>query len=269
MPFTIFKDEQFSPAEEDVIKYLEDHSENIDQLTIGELAKESHTSNATIIRLSKKAGCSGFADMKIKLVKERELQKFTTSDVDFSFPFTPASSLVEIDQAMTNLYDSALQKLHAHLDLQEILQLTRQLLTSKRTFIFGTGDSGLTVQSFINKINKLNVYPIFGSKHGEGEHNAKHVTEDDLAIFVTYGNVLEEYIEDVKAIHKRGGKIALITGNGRSILAKYADYLITVPPEEEREKKLATFYSQFAFEYVLNLIFSITWREQVIGNYHK
>lgn len=46
------KNIKYTNTEKDVIHYIEHHINDIDNLTITDLAKESHTSNATIIRLS-------------------------------------------------------------------------------------------------------------------------------------------------------------------------------------------------------------------------
>ena len=58
------KNIKYTNTEKDVIHYIEHHINDIDNLTITDLAKESHTSNATIIRLSHKVNCNGFKDVE-------------------------------------------------------------------------------------------------------------------------------------------------------------------------------------------------------------
>lgn len=41
------------------------------------------------------------------------------------------------------------------------------------------------------------------------------------------------------------------------------DLLITIP-SEEKEKKVATFFSQFAFEYVFDLIFAFLYKNTIL-----
>lgn len=256
----------FSASEKAVIEYLLQNKNQIAQLTLSQLAKLSNTSNATIIRLSKKLGFNGFSALKIALIKEHEDQKFTVSSVDFSFPFQPADSLIDIHHAMSSLYQTSIQKLDAYLDLQSLLKLAHEIIYSNRIFIFGTGDTGLTVRSFINKINKLDIYPIFGSANEEEDSNLKNIHEGDLAIIVSYESSNKDLIDKgIQTIVKNKGKIAVITSNVKNINEKLLNYLIKIPSEEGKTK-LATFYSQFAFEYVLNLIFSITYRELILDN---
>lgn len=261
--FSFFQNHNFSASEKVIIDFLSNH--NFSNLTIGELAKKTATSNATIIRLSKKAGFKGFSELKIALIKENEENKFTKQEVDFSFPFSPADSLDEIEQSMANLYQNAIQKLRAQIDKQILLRIAREIISKDRVFIFGTGDSGLTSRSFINKINKLNIYPIFASANGEEDHNWQNIRKTDLAIIITYGNSKRALAtEGIKTINQHGGKIALITANPASVAGNEIDYLLRIP-QEEGTHKLATFYSQFAFEYVLNLIFSIVYKELTLN----
>ena len=257
--FSFFQNHKFSSSEKVIIDFLSNN--DFSNLTIGELAKRTATSNATIIRLSKKAGFKGFSELKIALIKENEEKKFTKQDVNFSFPFSPADSLDEIEQSMANLYQNAVQKLRNQIDTQVILKIAQEIISKKRVFIFGKGDSGLTSRSFINKINKLNIYPIFASANGEEDHNWQNIRKKDLAIIITYGNSKGALAaEGIKTIHQHGGKIALITANPKNTPKDKIDYLLRIP-QEEGTHKLATFYSQFAFEYVLNLLFSIVYKE--------
>ena len=90
MKLTIFpNDLKYTSSEQAIIQYLETNPEKFDELTIGSLARASLTSNASIIRLSQKAGFKGFKDLKVALIKQRELQRYHNNDIDFSFPFSP------------------------------------------------------------------------------------------------------------------------------------------------------------------------------------
>ena len=266
MTLKLFSNKQkYTNTEEIVIAYLEKNLNKIDDLTINELAKQTHTSNASIIRLCHKIDCSGFPELKIKLIKELEKQKFINNDVDFSFPFTPADSLDEITKSMTNLYSNGLKLLYSSLDMAKIEQIVQKLLYADRIFVFGIGDSGLTARSFINKVNKLNIYPIFASENNESSSNSRHLRKNDIALIVTYGTSNEEYKNVIHNLSTGYGKTIIITADPSSNLVEKSDYSLIIP-DEEKKHKVATFYSQFAFHYVLNLIFAILYRETILNS---
>ena len=50
----------FTAHEKDVAEYILSHLDQISELSVGELAKASYTSKATVVRLSQKLGLNGF-----------------------------------------------------------------------------------------------------------------------------------------------------------------------------------------------------------------
>lgn len=83
-------------------------------------------------------------------------------------------------------------------------------------------------------------------------------------MIVTYGTSNEDYAHVMSNLQNGDGQTIVITADQNSLLAKNSDYLLIIPDEEKRHK-VATFYSQFAFEYVLNLIFAILYRETILN----
>ena len=57
-------------AEKKVADYILKHPEEVVELNIAELAKRSETSDATVIRMCRHVGYSGFYQMKISLASE-------------------------------------------------------------------------------------------------------------------------------------------------------------------------------------------------------
>lgn len=54
--------EFFNPSERKVAAYILDQQQKVVGMTVGELAEQSQTNKATIIRFCKKVGCSGYRD---------------------------------------------------------------------------------------------------------------------------------------------------------------------------------------------------------------
>lgn len=79
-----------------VISYLENHLNEIDGLTITDLAKKSLTSNATIIRLSHKLGYNGFKDLKVNIIKNIETNRFTNNQLTLVFHFHPLMISIQL-----------------------------------------------------------------------------------------------------------------------------------------------------------------------------
>ncbi|WP_308556292.1 MurR/RpiR family transcriptional regulator [uncultured Lactobacillus sp.] len=253
----------YTDAEKDVISYINQNINNIDDMTITDLAKKSHTSNATIIRLSHKVGCTGFKTLKVKIIKSRENNQYLKRNVDFNFPFSPIDDAETIKKSMTDLYTNSLTVLREQINIDEISKAAEMMMDSKHTFMFGIGDTGITVRSFINKVNKLNIYPIFANENGEEDNIAQRLTSTDLAIFTSYDSFESEFGSEIDEASKHDCKTILITSKIDTIYKDKVDLIITVP-REEKEKKVATFFSQFAFQYIFNLIFAFLYKNTIL-----
>ena len=254
MKLNIFSNQiDFTTSEKVVISYLENHLNEIDGLTITDLAKKSLTSNATIIRLSHKLGYDGFKDLKVNIIKNIETNRFTNNQVDFSFPFSPI-----------DLYLNGLTLLRNKIKMSDIKKVANLILTSKNTFIFANGDTGITSKSFINKVNKLNVYPILATENGEENNITTRMNEHDLAIFISYDKYASQYNEEIEILKKKHVNFIIITANTDPAVFARATVGIAIP-NEEKSNKVATFYSQFAFHFVLNLIFSVLYQAKMLN----
>lgn len=256
------KNIKYTDTEKDVIHYIEQNINKIDDLTITDLAKKSHTSNATIIRLSHKVNCDGFKALKVKIIKERENNHYLNNNVDFSFPFSPIDDSETIKSSITNLYLNSLAVLREQTDISSIMEAADMIINSDNVFMFGVGDTGITVRSFINKVNKLSIYPIFANENGEQDNLVTHLKSNDLAIFTSYDSYEREFGYELNEAQKRC-KTILITAKPDTIYKDKVDLVISVP-SEEKEKKVATFFSQFAFQYVFNLIFAFLYKDTVL-----
>lgn len=60
----------FTNHEKDVARYILDHPDKAPGMSSAELAEASFTSKATVVRLCKKLGLSGYQEFRLKLVEE-------------------------------------------------------------------------------------------------------------------------------------------------------------------------------------------------------
>lgn len=252
---------KYTDTEKEIINYIEHNLNKIDNLTITDLAKKSHTSNASVIRLSRKVNCDGFKALKVKIIKERENNHYLNNNVDFSFPFSPVDDLETIKSSITNLYLNSLAVLREQVSISKIMKAVEMIINSKNVFMFGVGDTGITVKSFINKVNKLRIYPIFANENGEDDNIVKRLKPNDIAIFTSYDSYEHEFEKEIIEAHKNC-KTILITAKPETIYKDKIDLIIPIP-NEEKEKKVATFFSQFAFQYVFNLIFAFLYKNTI------
>ncbi len=256
----------FSVREKEIIDYIIANSEDFVAMTIDKLAKATFTSNGTIIRLCRKLGFSGYREFRMQFVKELESKKYRRETVDFSSPFYPLQDTNQIIQNMTSLYRESLDLCVFMMDSRVLNRITDEIIKSSHLFILAMGDTMLTAKLFINKLAKINIYPILATENHEEYTICSHSGRDDCALFISYsGGSNPSYDKIVKRLKKNGTNIITITANENSNLARYSNHLLLVE-DKEKSNRIAAFYSQFVFEYILNIIYSLIYAKNYEEN---
>ena len=99
----------FSSSEKTIAKYILDNGEDILNLSVKELAKQTYTSPATIVRLCRKLGLNGYGDFKIKYSAELQFDKKNKKRVDVNFPFGNTDSNSQIAYRIAYLPQEAIE----------------------------------------------------------------------------------------------------------------------------------------------------------------
>ena len=259
MILDISQDNKYTETEKEVIDYLMNHLDLLEELSINDLAKKTYTSNATIIRLCRKTGYSGYKALKVDLIKEREANKYIVESVDYTTPFQFNETTEEIMKNMFSLYQESIKQVYSSLDIDVLKSMADEIIHKKRIFLFSYGDTQTTVINFTNKLVKVNIFPTLATQFGEERHISKRMNKDDYALIISYRGQ-ERLLECVQTFDKNHVRIGLITANKKNVLMPYCDDLIVIP-DCEKKNRISTFYSQLAFQYVLSNLYAIIYHQ--------
>lgn len=259
MILDISQENKYTETEKEVIDYLMNHLDLLEELSINDLAKKTYTSNATIIRLCRKTGYSGYKALKVDLIKEREANKYIVESVDYTTPFQFNETTEEIMKNMFSLYQESIKQVYSSLDIDVLKSMAYEIIHKKRIFLFSYGDTQTTVINFTNKLVKVNIFPTLATQFGEERHISKRMNKDDYALIISYRGQ-ERLLECVQTFDKNHVRIGLITANKKNVLMPYCDDLIAIP-DCEKKNRISTFYSQLAFQYVLSNLYAIIYHQ--------
>ena len=248
----------FTDVEWKVVQYIKENISKITLMNISQLAKVTYTSNATILRTCRKLKCNGYKELKRRLIKEIESQKHIKHTVDFTIPFYSSETVLEIVNNISNLYKESIDIINANLDIDILEQIVKAIFSAKRLFVYSIGDSRITAKSFINKLIKINYYAISATDNHEEIFISSSAKSQDCALFISYSGESADLKKCFHILKRSGCKVITITANENSLIATKSDMCILLP-DKENDNKIATFYSQLAFQYVLNIIYSLLY----------
>lgn len=247
----------FTKSELTVINYIKKYPNKVINMSINELALQTFSSNTSIIRICKKLGFKGFKEFKMALATSLESNKYINHDTDYSFPFKENDTTLNIINNISNLYKNTLDLINTELNINDLNEMVHLLNECQNVYIFASGDTNITAQRFVNKLVKIGKFYHLANRNGDYLSFSQFATKNDCCFFLSYDKN-EIYYDAFRTALNNNAKTIVITANKKTILYKYADYHIAIP-HQESDQKIATFYSQQAFDYILNIIFSLLY----------
>ena len=97
----------FTNTEQDLARFILDNLDDVLQMNISDLSGATFTSTATVVRLCRKLGVSGYRDFRIALAGDVEQARSATFEVNPDFPFLEGSNTHDIIQSVSQLTKQA------------------------------------------------------------------------------------------------------------------------------------------------------------------
>lgn len=225
----------------------------IQNYSIDEIAKNTKTSKASIVRFAKTLGYEGWKDLKRDLIREQKVN----FDLDFNYPFQEGDDVQEIAKKIANVQMESIMDTYAHLDLETMMDCTDQIIKAKKIALFGVAPNTSIAQLFQRKMLSIGKV-IEVADFREMGMSAKLMNENDFAIVISYSgnNATSEPVNIVSILNRNNVPILAITSGGDNYLRMHTDFVLTLCSRERLYTKIANFASEQSLLYVLNVLFA-------------
>lgn len=226
-------------SEAKIARFILNHPESVLQLTVRDLAREAHSSQAAVIRLCRTLQINGYSQLKVLLTADLVRNERQ-----------PASEYVELNPATT--FDMQLQSFaqateksihHTlnHLSESDLATVSARLAQARRVFTFGVAASQLVAEDLAQKLTRLG-YPV---THWVDVHlatmTAAILEPEDVAILISFSGATREVVEIAELIHQRGSLLVAVTQfRPKNPLAQLADVVFYVTAVEPTPRIGAT-----------------------------
>ena len=205
-------------AEKAVAQALLEKPELICLMTLAELARETDSSDASIIRFCRKMGYSGFSEMK---------QAFANALNDSSI--MTVEEIHKEDSVLDNLqkvYKSNMQTLTDTIllaDKEAYEEAVQVLLKAKSIHFFGAGDSAAVCQLFYFKFGRLGIPGSAQQDPVMQLMEASNLGPGDVAVIISYEGKSRTVLNAAKVADERVATIICITKMSKSPLLRLSD----------------------------------------------
>lgn len=190
---------------------------------VEELAKESHTCVATVVRFAKKLGYSGYLEMRKALVLSAK-KHYQRGDQLLEAPSQAAATLVEVARRDIRNIEQVVQAVN-----EDLLQSAAQLLKGCRIRLaIGDGVSALMARQLAYLLINTGMPTMEGSP-ADFASQVGILDAGDLLIAISITPYTRETLDAAAYARKRGVPVLAFTDGAQSPLAKIATVTLPIP----------------------------------------
>ena len=209
----------YSPTQQKLGEFVLSDPGRVLYLTITELARESHTSEASVTRLCRTLGCKGYTEFKMALAL----------DIQQGQPARQAGDEIDnvVDESVQALQDTA-----RLLDRTLLEKAALALHQAQSVQIYGVAASAILGEYLHYKLLRLGKPAQLFSDMHRAAMNATTLSKDTLVVAISSSGSTRDLLHVVKLARKRGVKVLALSNTPRSPLASLSDMqLVAAKPE--------------------------------------
>lgn len=229
----------------------------LNEYTIQQIAEETYTSKAALVRFAKSLGYGGWKEFVKEFVAEYRYQESHYSDIDPNFPFREGDTTLDIIQKMSSLQVESILDTADLLDPHMIEKAAKLLMKSNRIAVLGKNPNILLGELFQRRMMTIRK-PVEVSLLGDAGLLASSLKKDDCAILISYsGNTKDcEPTSLLQILEKENVPTIAVTSCGNNLLRRHADYTFSISSRERLYSKISTFATEKSIQFILDILFS-------------
>lgn len=241
----------FFKAERKLADYIIGNKESVVGMTVGELARASSTSEASVSRFCRRCGFSGFHSLKLALAAEVAGEKKGDGRVSNEI------SRAKLDQSLKNILANKVAELTetvSRIDTGELEEILTRLERARLVQFAAAGNTIPVAMEGAFKLNQLGIMAMAPQSWEAQAAAAFNLGPEDVMIVISSSGMSAHLEEIAGGAKKNGCLLVAVTNSARSPLAKLGDYRIITAT---REKLLAGefWYSKLAAMAVIEMIY--------------
>ena len=190
------------------------------ELTLDQFAIGAGVSQPTVLRFIRALGYQGFKDFRYELVKEEDEKE--SGYFLYGSSISREDTIAELPAKLIGQLKDALKSISA----AQLEKAVRAITGARKIAVFYVENSACTASDLVTKLMYLGIdccsYPDVYLQ----TVSAGNLTEEDLAIGISYSGCSVSTVDAMRMAKKAGAKTMVITNFENTLLEKYADIVL-------------------------------------------
>jgi RpiR family transcriptional regulator, carbohydrate utilization regulator len=195
--------------------------------SIGELARHSSTSPATVSKFCRALGYEGLAALRRSLATDLARTQPAWDQVLSSLDTLPAPALESCRSILLGIYNT-----FRILDRTAMDLAVERLLHAQRVLLVGSGGSGVVAQFVAQRLIRSGIDATAAVDPSACRHRIALATGDDVLIAISHGGQTEYVVEVVAQARRRGVPTIVVTQRPGSPVTRNAEVCLLTSSEE-------------------------------------
>ncbi len=248
---------KYADSRASVARFLLEKKAKVNQMSMQQVADATFTSKPTLVRIAKGLGFCGWGEFVRNYIEELYRIDKQVTHSDANLPFDKGDSAQEIANKISSVMIESITDTASMLDITQLEEAVRILERSRRIAVFCLPPNTLLAELFRRKMLLIGK-PVEILNHSDQAFNAVTMTDEDCAIMISYSgsNANRAPMRSLTWLKEHRVPVISITSMGDNLLRRESDCVLTMSSMEKPFSKIATYATEEAIAYLLNLLYS-------------
>ena len=222
--------DSFFESERKIGTYIIQHTAEVVDMTVGELAQACGVSDASVSRFCKKINMKGFYHLKITLAKEISEKGIEEEEVSNHI------SVNDIEQSLKNILANKVTEITqtvSMMDAKQLSEILNKLNMARTVQFFAVGNTIPVAIDGAFKLNQIGIPAVSGTIWETQIGYTYNMTAEDVVIAISNSGESTAVLRALEAAKSAGATTLSITNSEKSSAAQLSDYHITTATREK------------------------------------
>lgn len=222
--------DSFFESERKIGTYIIQHTAEVVDMTVGELAQACGVSDASVSRFCKKINMKGFHHLKITLAKEISEKGIEEEEVSNHI------SVNDIEQSLKNILANKVTEITqtvSMMDAKQLSEILNKLNMARTVQFFAVGNTIPVAIDGAFKLNQIGIPAVSGTIWETQIGYTYNMTAEDVVIAISNSGESTAVLRALEAAKSAGATTLSITNSEKSSVAQLSDYHITTATREK------------------------------------
>ena len=222
--------DSFFESERKIGTYIIQHTADVVDMTVGELAQACGVSDASVSRFCKKINMKGFHHLKITLAKEISEKGIEEEEVSNHI------SVNDIEQSLKNILANKVTEITqtvSMMDAKQLSEILNKLNMARTVQFFAVGNTIPVAIDGAFKLNQIGIPAVSGTIWETQIGYTYNMTAEDVVIAISNSGESTAVLRALEAAKSAGATTLSITNSEKSSAAQLSDYHITTATREK------------------------------------